>query len=70
MQCTDCDGQSKIKGQKKARYLDSPGFPLPTRLEGFDLATAEPLQLRPFKPKYHLTMGNKTQLTFFFFVVV
>jgi len=26
-------------------------------LKDFDWKTTEPLKLRPFKPKYHLTMG-------------
>jgi hypothetical protein len=27
-------------------------------LSGFDLETEEPIKARPFKPKYHMTMGN------------
>lgn len=27
-------------------------------LSGFDWKTTEPLKLRPFKPKYHITMGT------------
>lgn len=26
-------------------------------LEDFDWSTTEPIRIRPFKPKYHLTMG-------------
>ena len=29
-----------------------------TPLPDFDWETTEPLKLRPFKPKYHLTMGK------------
>uniref|UniRef100_A0A093VUX8 Uncharacterized protein n=1 Tax=Talaromyces marneffei PM1 TaxID=1077442 RepID=A0A093VUX8_TALMA len=47
----------KVQTHKKSRFLESPGFPLPESLNGFDWATKEPLQLRPFKPKYHLTMA-------------
>lgn len=28
-------------------------------LSDFDLETTEPLQLRPFKPKYHMTMAER-----------
>ncbi|GAM39461.1 hypothetical protein TCE0_034f11029 [Talaromyces pinophilus] len=47
----------QVKTHKKSRFLESPGFPLPETLHEFDWATKEPLQLRPFKPKYHLTMA-------------
>lgn len=30
-----------------------------TPLPNFDWRKTEPLKLRPFKPKYHLTMGKK-----------
>jgi hypothetical protein len=38
--------------------LPAPDFPTITELEKFDLKTAEPIKLRPFKPQYHLTMGK------------
>lgn len=38
--------------------LPAPDFPTVTELEQFDLKTTEPPKLRPFKPKYHLTMGK------------
>ena len=38
--------------------LDAPGFPPIEELENFDWKEIEPLKLRPFKPKYHLTMGE------------
>lgn len=47
----------KVSRNRKSRFLESPGFPLPTGLNDFDWATKEPLKLRPFKPKYHLTMA-------------
>ncbi|KAH8692624.1 hypothetical protein BGW36DRAFT_23427 [Talaromyces proteolyticus] len=49
-----------FKSVRKSRFLDSPGFPLPEAAENFNLATQEPLKFRPFRPKYHLTMGLET----------
>ena len=40
------------------RALKAPNFPPITENVGFDYTKTEPLQLRPFKPKYHLTMGR------------
>jgi hypothetical protein len=34
------------------------GYPPITPLPNFNWETTEPLVLRPFKPKYHLTMGT------------
>lgn len=31
-------------------------------LQKFDWSTTEPIQIRPFKPKYHLTMGMHCQM--------
>jgi hypothetical protein len=36
----------------------APGFPEVEPLDDFDWKTTEPLQIRPFKPKYNLTMGT------------
>jgi hypothetical protein len=38
--------------------LPAPDFPTIVELEKFDLRTAKPINLRPFKPQYHLTMGK------------
>ncbi|OKL62851.1 hypothetical protein UA08_01723 [Talaromyces atroroseus] len=46
-----------VTANRKSRFLASPGFPLPEALSDFDWATQEPPQLRPFRPKYHLTMA-------------
>lgn len=48
---------SKKAGYEK-RYLRAPEFPPIEEQSAFDWKTTEPLQLRPFKPKYHLTMGE------------
>jgi hypothetical protein len=32
-------------------------------LENFDWSTTEPIKIRPFKPKYHLTMGQTPRAT-------
>ncbi len=48
---------SKKAGYEK-RFLKSPDFPDIEEQEDFDWKTTEPLQFRPFKPKYHLTMGE------------
>lgn len=40
------------------RFLPSADFPDITEQLDFDYAKTEPAQIRPFKPKYHLTMGN------------
>ncbi|KAK5221131.1 hypothetical protein LTR72_006690 [Exophiala xenobiotica] len=56
---------SKKAGYEK-RFLQSPDFPPIEEQEDFDWKTTEPLQFRPFKPKYHLTMAlenlNPTEL--------
>jgi len=41
----------------KSRKLAAPGFPVVEPLPNFDWKTTEPIKLRPFKPKYNLTMG-------------
>lgn len=38
-------------------YLEAKGFPEIQRLEGFKWQDEEPIKLRSFKPKYHLTMA-------------
>ncbi|EXJ57278.1 hypothetical protein A1O7_07625 [Cladophialophora yegresii CBS 114405] len=48
--------EAKKAGFEK-RYLKAPEFPEVEELPDFDWRTTEPLQLRPFKPKYHLTMA-------------
>ncbi|KPI40378.1 uncharacterized protein AB675_7531 [Cyphellophora attinorum] len=40
------------------RFLPAPNFPTINEQLDFDYTKTEPAQLRPFKPKYHLTMGN------------
>lgn len=45
------------KGAKR-EYLDAPDFPEVERLAKFDWKREEPIKLRLFKPKYHLTMGE------------
>ena len=50
--------QSKNKAARAAgASLPAPEFPTIESLEGFDWKTTEPIKIRPFKPKYHLTMG-------------
>jgi hypothetical protein len=49
--------EAKKAGYEK-RYLKAPEFPDVEEQSDFDWKTTEPLQLRPFKPKYHLTMGK------------
>ena len=52
----------KSKEAKKAgyekRYLKASEFPEIEEQPDFDWKSTEPLQLRPFRPKYHLTMGE------------
>ncbi|KAI9815267.1 MAG: hypothetical protein M1827_002747 [Pycnora praestabilis] len=48
--------KSSEKQQSLEEKTDSPIQPLPD----FDWQTTEPLQIRPFKPRYHLTMGLET----------
>jgi hypothetical protein len=50
------------KAGHDARYLPAPDFPKIDEQVGFDYTTTEPLKLRPFKPKYHLTMGTRSAL--------
>jgi hypothetical protein len=50
------------KSKHDARYLPAPNFPTITEQLDFDYTKTEPQQLRPFKPKYHLTMGKISQL--------
>ena len=45
------------KGMNR-EYLDAPDFPEIERLEKFDWKKEDPIKLRLFKPKYHLTMGE------------
>ena len=40
------------------RFLKAPEFPPVEEQIDFDWKTTEPVQARPFKPKYHLTMGE------------
>jgi hypothetical protein len=49
--------EAKKAGYEK-RYLRAPEFPEVDEQPDFDWKTTEPLQLRPFKPKYFLTMGE------------
>jgi hypothetical protein len=50
--------EASKKAGFESRYLKAPNFPEPGELHGFDYSKTEPLKLRPFKPKYHLTMGT------------
>ena len=50
--------QDEAKKMPQHSALPAPDFPTVTEREKFDLKTTEPLKLRPFKPKYHLTMGK------------
>ncbi|RMZ90954.1 hypothetical protein DV736_g1805, partial [Chaetothyriales sp. CBS 134916] len=45
------------KAGRGRRYLAAPDFPPVEELADFDYKTTEPIKLRPFKPKYHLTMA-------------
>ena len=42
----------------KLSVLHAPEFPPVEPLWDFDWTTKEPEKFRPFKPKYHLTMGS------------
>jgi hypothetical protein len=46
------------KAGYEKRFLKAPNFPQPAEQSDFDHTQTEPLQLRPFKPKYYLTMGT------------
>ncbi|KIV94918.1 hypothetical protein PV10_02638 [Exophiala mesophila] len=47
---------AKKAGYEK-RYIKAPEFPEVEEQPDFDLDKTEPLKLRPFKPKFHLTMA-------------
>ncbi|EXJ86709.1 hypothetical protein A1O3_03662 [Capronia epimyces CBS 606.96] len=49
--------QAAAKTGHDRRYIKAPDFPPVEEQPGFDWKTTEPLQSRPFKPKYHLTMA-------------
>ncbi|EQL36244.1 hypothetical protein RJZ56_003501 [Blastomyces dermatitidis] len=50
--------RAEIERQKKFdAILCTSDFPLVEPLQKFDWEKTEPLKLRPYKPKYHLTMG-------------
>jgi hypothetical protein len=51
------NNEAKKAGYEK-RFLKAPEFPEVEEKADFEWTTTEPLQLRPFKPKYHLTMGK------------
>jgi hypothetical protein len=50
--------QTAAKAGYEKRYIKAPEFPEVKELPEFDWQTTEPLKLRPFKPRYHLTMGK------------
>jgi hypothetical protein len=52
--------QERARKAQPGKTEPAPGFPDVEPLETFDWKTTEPLQIRPFKPKYHLTMGGHT----------
>ncbi|KKY26744.1 hypothetical protein UCRPC4_g01435 [Phaeomoniella chlamydospora] len=49
--------------QAKNSSLPAPGFPEIKELPDFDWKATEQMKLRPFKPKYHLTMDSFTDTT-------
>jgi len=49
--------EANEKGANR-RYLDAPDFPEVESLGKFEWEKEEPIKLRLFKPKYHLTMGE------------
>lgn len=53
---------AKQAGYEK-RYIKAPEFPDVEEQPDFDLDKTEPLKLRPFKPKFHLTMGECPSMT-------
>jgi len=53
--------EASQKGVDK-KYLDAPDFPEIESLGNFDWKKEDPLKLRLFKPKYHLTMGKSSRL--------
>ena len=56
--------EAKKAGYEK-RFLKAPEFPDIEEQPDFDWKTTEPLKLRPFKPKYHLTMGELRSTSLF-----
>lgn len=60
---TDDVQASAKKYRHDNRFLPNPDFPTINEQTSFDHTTTEPIKLRPFKPKYHLTMGNHWPLT-------
>lgn len=60
--CLECPdyffASQKTINKKNKVVLESPGFAPVEPLEDFVWRKTEPLKLRPFKPKYHLTMGE------------
>lgn len=53
---------SKQKAAKESgadkQYIEAPDFPAIESLPKFDWRNENPIKLRTFKPKYHLTMGE------------
>ena len=47
-----------IQGLSDHKSLEESFKPIESRID-FNWQTAEPIKFRPFKPKYHLTMGEK-----------
>ena len=50
--------KASTEAQNARKKIPAPGFPDIEPLEDFDWQKTEPLQSRPFKPKFHLTMGE------------
>lgn len=54
--------QDEAKKRPRHSALKAPDFPEIEELRDFDWKTTEPIKLRPFKPKYHITMGRPPPL--------
>lgn len=62
---TDYEKQAARKAGAERQSLPAPGFPEIKSLEEFSWKDEEPLKLRLFKPKYHLTMGTLRDCLFY-----
>jgi len=51
--------RKSLQSRKQQRSLEpEQGYPPIESLPDFDWSQTEPIKLRPFKPKYNLTMGD------------
>jgi hypothetical protein len=60
--------QEAAKAAYEIRCIKAPEFPPVKEQPEFDWRKTEPLKVRPFKPKYHLTMGEPLLSVVFFWL--